>query len=303
MGSRARYHACLQMLALVSTLTVRAHADEARAQCATAYEGGQEARRDGKFQLAAERLVSCSQPKCGEAISRECRQLYSSLQEAMPSVVFGARDEEDQDLVDVSISIDGKLVQKSIDGHAVTLDPGVHTFRFSSRALPAVDKVVAIREGEKFRLLSVTLGAATVPSSTAPHAADLGDTAAAGTVTAPAAADSSAKSAHGIPVASYVLGGVGVVGFAAFGYFRLSGFNDFNSLKDSCKTHCTEDDVASVRDKFTISSVSAVVGGAALGGALAVWLLNRSSSNQPAAAAVAVLPLMGGGSAVWRGSF
>lgn len=295
MGSRARRgHACWQMLAAVSTLALHAHADEGRAQCAAAYEGGQEARRDGKFALASEQLVSCSQPKCGEAISHECKQLYSQLQEAMPSVVFGARDEKEQDLVEVSIAIDGTIVQKSINGHAVTLDPGVHTFRFTSKTLPPVEKVMAIREGEKFRLISVTLADAN-PLAPATSGG-------AGASAAAVATDGPVPAKHGVPVASYVLGGVGVVGLAAFGYFRLSGFNDFNSLKESCKSHCTEDDVSSVRDKFVVSNVSAIVGGAALGGAVAVWLWHRGASSSPPVG-VSVLPLAGGGAAVWRGSF
>jgi len=296
MGVSVRGLACLQLLAVVSTFGLRAHADEGRAQCAQAYEKGQEARRDGKFALAGEQLVACSQPKCGDAISRECTLLYSKLQEAMPSVVFGARDEKEQELVDVAVSIDGNAVQQSIDGHAVTLDPGVHTFRFISKTLPPVEKVIAIREGEKFRLLSVTI----VDPHAPPVAAAAGNRTVAITTPGPTETGTAAK--NDIPVASFVLGGVGVVGLAAFGYFRLSGISDFNSLKDTCSSHCTQDDVSGIRDKFVISNVALGVGAAALGGAAVVWLLHRSSGSQ-STGAVSVVPVVGGGSAVWSGTF
>ena len=42
-----------------------------------------------------------------------------------------ARDAKGEDLTEVRLTIDGETVAERLDGRALTLDPGTHTFRFN----------------------------------------------------------------------------------------------------------------------------------------------------------------------------
>ena len=52
------------------------------------------------------------------------------------SVVPAAKDKKGRDIVDVKVSIDGKVVTETLDGKALPVDPGVHTFRFETKNAP-----------------------------------------------------------------------------------------------------------------------------------------------------------------------
>src|SRR6478735_2786142 len=132
---------CAVMLALAAGLgTSTALADETIAECASAYVQAQVLQRDGKYLDAAQTALTCAKPTCGDALSGECAKLYDVIQNATPSVVFAARDGDQNDLVNVQVHVDGKLVREKLDGSPLVLDPGVHVFRFEAAGLPTVEK-------------------------------------------------------------------------------------------------------------------------------------------------------------------
>ena len=85
-------------------------------------------------------------------------------------------------------------------------------------------------------------------------------------------------SSGGVPVMTYVLGGVGVVALGGFAYFRITGVNDYNAKNEECSPNCNPDDVDPIRKKFTYSYVSLGVGIASLAGAAAFYFVGRSGS-------------------------
>jgi hypothetical protein len=124
--------------------------------CLTASEKGQRARTAGKLREARESFVVCGAESCPALVRHDCAQWNSELASSLPTVVFGARDKAGRDLFDVTVSMDGEVLVKKLDGKSVTVDPGKHTFRFEAAGFPAVSEVVLVKEGERARVFNVT---------------------------------------------------------------------------------------------------------------------------------------------------
>ena len=124
--------------------------------CLAASEKGQQARAAGRLREAREHFVVCGGAGCPALVRTDCAQWKSELAQALPTVVFGARDKQGRDLFDVIVSMDGETIVKKLDGKAVTVDPGKHTFRFEAEGFPAVSETVLIKEGERARVVDVT---------------------------------------------------------------------------------------------------------------------------------------------------
>ena len=175
----------------------------------------------------------------------------------------GARHRFQNDLADVRLYVDGKLVREKLDGSPLPLDPGAHVFRFEARGLPPVERSQIVRPGEKLRVVSVTLVdprkavAPTPPPSHGP--VEPGP--------APPKPPSVLVSRFAA-AATGVLAGVGALALGGFGLLRWSGMTDYDNLFMTCKPNCTANSVDSVREKLIISDVALGVGVAAAGTAL-----------------------------------
>lgn len=170
-------------IALGALLSV-SHAAHADVQaCIAASEKGQRARAAGKLREAREHFLACGVDRCPTLVRHDCASWNSELAQTLPSVVFGARDKQGRDLFDVAVSMDGEPLVTKLDGKSVTVDPGRHTFRFEMAGYPPFDEVALIKEGERARVINVTLGGGASPSlSTEPgdgssdHAQERGHT-------------------------------------------------------------------------------------------------------------------------------
>lgn len=131
--------------------------------CLSASEKGQKARTAGKLREAREHFVICGSDTCPALVRHDCAQWNSELASTLPTVVFGAKDHQGRDLFDVTVSMDGEMIVKKLDGKSVTVDPGKHTFRFESPGLTTVTETALIKEGERARVLSATFDGPSVP--------------------------------------------------------------------------------------------------------------------------------------------
>jgi hypothetical protein len=196
-------------------------ADEKQA-CASAAEDAEQLRIDARLLAARERLVRCSRPGCPTAVRNDCAQWMTEVVAAIPTVVLGVRDGRGQDVLSARASVDGVPVEHGLEGKALEVDPGVHTFRFES-AGAAVEQVVLIREGEKSREITATLdaspGAPTAPTGSAPP-------------------PSSTASLRVSPWA-WALGGIGVLALGLGAYLELSVNADANGLESTCGHSCS----------------------------------------------------------------
>lgn len=172
----------------------------------------------------------------------------------MSSVVFAVSDEQGHDVLDASVSARDRVWQEQVSGRALALDPGTYVFTFSAPGYQSAERTVSIRESEKNRIVRVELKAAAV----------LADA----TVSPPPTA-----APHPVPIASYVLGGVAVVGAGAFAYFGLSGNARYDDYVD-CRVDCESLRRAGKRD-YVVADIAAGVAAASLVSAVIVFFVAR----------------------------
>jgi hypothetical protein len=133
------------------------------AGCLTAAETSLALRNQRRLREARAQLLVCSAPSCPADVRTECIRRVTELNQAIPTVVFEAKDPAGNDLSDVKVTMDGQPLADRLDGPALTIDPGVHVFVFEAPGQPPVQKKFVIREGDRERRERVTLGS--VPAS------------------------------------------------------------------------------------------------------------------------------------------
>lgn len=267
--------------------------DEAptQAQCADAYDASQRLSQAGKLKSALEQLIVCAQTTCPRFLSQECTATFERVKLNLPTVTLVATDAQGSPLVDVIVTVDGQRVTEHIEGLATPVDPGLHEFVFEHAGDPPVTVKVLISEGEKNKPVVAAFGRQPAPTES--------------TATAPSPPVDSTrpaqKTSSGVPIATYVLGGVGVAALGVGVAFRLIGAADYDALEKDCKTTCAPSQVDPVKTKYTISTVSLGVGAAALVTAGVFFLVDRASHKAELASRhrlqVQPIYLAGGGAA------
>ena len=230
MLNRATIGAALLTAALCYVQPASAADDAAHAKCADAFDASQRLSQGGKLQEALEKLLVCAQPTCPAFLSRECTDDYERIKLNLPTVTLVANDAHGAPLAEVVVSVDGKRVppitspvwrRRSIRASTI--------FVFEHTGDAPVTLKVFIAEGAKNRRVVAEFGV-TQPSSPPP-------------ATAPPAPDSKplAPTTHsGVPLATYVLGGIGVAALGTGVVVRLIAAAEYNSLAEDCRTTCTD---------------------------------------------------------------
>jgi hypothetical protein len=127
--------------------------------CNTAYQDAQVARDGHKYLKARDALRICASSSCPGFITKDCTDWLKDVDSRVPSVVFTAKNAAGADVTDVKVTMDGNPVADKIDGIAIDVDPGAHTFVFEGADGRAEQKVV-VPEGTKAQHIGVTFGAA-----------------------------------------------------------------------------------------------------------------------------------------------
>ncbi len=266
--------------------------------CLAASENEVGLRKAGKLQDAMKQLAICGAPSCPQEVRDECSRRILRLNADMPTIVLGATDGAGNDLSAVTVTVDGAPLVTAINGRAVAIDPGNHTLRFEAPGLPPVDRTVMVREGEKDRHVSAVMGAPAVPAVVAPAV--------------PAALPPQAAPAEPAPKGStwstrktlaLVSAGVGLVGVGVGSAFGAVALSDASAVKSDCTTtmcNATEHGQATTAHSGAttagaVSTASFAIGGAAIAGAVVLWLTAPSGRKAPqtGAASLQVEPLTG----------
>jgi len=221
--------ASLIACALLVCSPARGEGEDKVEACAAAGEQGQLLRIKGKFREARTKYMECVRDGCPSLVQKDCAQFLSELDAAMPSIVVAAHDSNGTDLTDVRVQVDSENFLDRLDGKAVPIDPGAHTFRFEAPGLPVVTKSFVVREGEKSRLILVTIE---VPGS------------------------KKVEVERPTPTSVWIALGVGTVALGSFAYFGLAARRDFDDLRSSCGGNCASSDVDRVKRKALIADVS-----------------------------------------------
>ena len=273
--------------ALVTVAGGKALADSTKDQCVDANTQAQTLRRAGQLGAAREQLVLCGDARCPGVVRDDCAQRLDELERAQPTLVLDVQDASGQDIVTVDVRIDGKPFADRLDGRAIVVDPGEHTFTFSVPGLGPVTRRLVLKEGEKERRERVVVGEP-APRETTPAV-----------IPSPV----TRHSGHTQRVAGIVLTGVGVVGIAIGAVFGVMTIDDWSHSKSECasSTSCTSlgfaratADRQSAFRAATVSNVGFIAGGAVLATGIALWLTAPSSTDD-ATTAVRIAPSLGPG--------
>jgi hypothetical protein len=90
---------------------------------------------------AREKFAVCAAAECPPVVQGDCAGWLASVEKALPSVVLMAKDDGGASLIDVKVTMDGQPFLKRLDGRAVSVDPGPHTFRFEGPGGVTVEQV------------------------------------------------------------------------------------------------------------------------------------------------------------------
>lgn len=278
-------------LAALFFVTTPARADD-KEQCAAAYEAAQELRSNTKLREARNNLLVCAQSVCPGFIKKDCSKWLSEVEAALPTVVLSAKA-KGRDLTDVSVKIDGDELVDALDGKAVPVDPGSHTFTFESAEHGTKELTYVVKEGQKSQSIEIEFA----PEASGGEAGG-GDTG--GSI--------STDDAAGNKTLPYVLLGVGAVGIVGFAYFGLTANSEKDDLECADDKTCSDDDLSPIRQKYLFADISLGVGIVSL--AVGTYLLVTADGKPSAAPAEEgarvrfdVVPARSGGFASLSGVF
>lgn len=222
---------------------------------------------------------------------------------------------------DLQIRRDGELLREAQWGLPVPVDPGSHTVSASAPGKTTWQATVAATEEGKTLSLEVprlagangvASAAGTSPAPTGPVATSATATSATTTSATPATAtlashgDGSATPSGGLGgqrVWALAVAGVGVAGVVVGSIFGAEALSKHSDSQTQCPSGaCTPagmSDVQSGQSAGNVSTIAFGVGGIAIAGAAALWLL--APSTRPTTGAVRATPLVardGGGLAL-----
>jgi hypothetical protein len=196
-----------------------------RAVCVSAYERAQVSMRRGSLQAAREQLGVCLDEACARVLRADCARWLDEVEARLPAVLLACEGPDGRPRNDARVLVDGTMFAERIDGKALEIDPGEHTFRFVLPGEAPLEQRFVVVEGDK---LQRVLGRFPQPERVG--------------------------LARPVPWPTYVLGAAGVAaagGFVAAGVAGLSGKDDL----ELCKPDCPGDQVSAVRTKFIVADV------------------------------------------------
>ncbi len=123
-------------------------------ECVAANESAQDLQRAGKLRDARAQLVMCTARACPGAVRDDCADRLRAVDQALPTVVFTLVLPKNAAGIDVSaarVAVDGVVLPEPLDGTAIPVDPGEHTFTFSAGDRAPVSVRLLIHEGERLQ--------------------------------------------------------------------------------------------------------------------------------------------------------
>jgi hypothetical protein len=248
-------------LALVLSTAARAHADGGSAgaaspttsECVSLNEKAGPLQKAGKLVEAHAGLVRCSASSCPAVVRDDCAKEALAVEDAIPTIVFEARDGAGNDRSDVHLSVDGEARADRLTGVALEVDPGDHSFRFEAAGLPPLEKHFVIHAGEKNRREQIVIGPVKATAGTTPPPP-------------PPPGDHRAGGGALRPL-GLVASGVGVVGMGVGGVLGLLARSKWNQAVTDCGAGCPADaparnEASSAHTFATVSNVAFAAGGA-----------------------------------------
>jgi hypothetical protein len=256
---------------LLAAVPRAAHADAST--CVGLHTSGQREVKAGHPKLAAEQFMTCgSDETCPETVRTDCMTRYEAAQRLIPTVIFSVVDEQGSDVTGVQVHLGEEVLARELDGRAVALEPGRHSFRFALPWSEEVTHEVLLREGEQNRVVTLKVKR---PGGAAAAAGSVPSADASGTL-APGVPEEKSSS---LSPAFWVASGVGVVALGSFATFGLLGRNKHQDLAD-CSPSCAasrRSEYDDAKRNYLIADISLGVAAVSLG--VATYLLISSGGD------------------------
>jgi hypothetical protein len=296
MNSRVRRRSCslLALVAAVFTTAASPAAEPSKVDCLTASEAWLKLRSEGKLRDARTQLLVCAAASCPADVRDECSSHIAAVNAAIPSIVFMAKDAAGSDVAAVTVTMDGQWLASKLDGSAIAIDPGEHTFTFETAGQAPFARKFVIHEGEKDRRETIVVGAAAGPA-----------------IARSAAAPTSTRAENPVPLrhsasdglgggrtVALALGGAGLAGLVAGSAFGLDASSKWSRAQRTCGGGCSPDSPAQqekhdAQDAATAATIAFAGAGAALAAGVVLWLTAPASSGAVGRVTVRVTPSAG----------
>jgi hypothetical protein len=235
-----------------------------KAVCIAAHEQAQQLRTDKKPHAAKDKFIACAKSECPVVVRKECTDQIQAMDQIAPTVTLAALDDKGGADIAVKVTLDGQEVAQKLDGSALDVEPGDHTFVFARASDgKTLEQNVLVAEGDKDRKIVADFQTLLPPKPPPPPP--------------PVAAKKE------IPLLAYVAGGVGVAGLLSFTAFSIIGRGKENDLSHSCSPHCTPSQVSPVKQDYAIGDISLIVGVIGLVAGVVIALPAFTQSSSPAA--------------------
>jgi hypothetical protein len=231
--------------------------------CFNAHEQGQLAKANRKLLKAEESFAVCAAEGCPGVVREECGKWLADLQAAIPTVVPTAVDSAGHDTTECVVTVDGQPLSDRLDGRSFKVDPGEHLFRFVLADGTSIEQKHVLSEGDVRR--RITADFASLPKIGPVHKAPV------------------APLSRPVPVATWILGGVGVVALGSFAFFAVSGKSKENDLKDHCAPNCPDADVNVMDHRYLAADISLGVGIVSLGVATYLYMARKPAISTTSA--------------------
>ena len=281
-------------------------------QCVDSNRSAQELRSAGRLADAKLLFRTCADPACPTIVRADCQKRMDELTQSQPTIVFEAKDEAGNDVIDVTVTVDDKPFASSLDGTALPVDVGKHVFAFLVADHQPIKRTFAIREAEKSRHERIVLvgtarldvaqrgepTAPTTPVGREPAPLSLGDQATPGSEPPPSRTKLTT-------VFGFGAAGLGVAGLGLGAVFGAEAFAQRKTQIADCNagTSCSKSSLqgattaqSAVKSDSTASTVSFIVGGLFAAAGATVLLVGSRKAESTSASQLAVVPAVAPGS-------
>jgi hypothetical protein len=259
-------------------------ADPTTADCLAASESSLALRNQHKLRDTRAQLLTCAAPSCPADVRDECARRVAEVNAAIPTIVFAAKDAAGNDLVAVKVTMDGQPIAERLEGTALSIDPGEHTFTFETAGQANVQQRFVIREGEKDRRERIIFGAPSVVTAPAPAPEPGPAPILASSPTMPPPSGSVSSGLGTRRILGIVAAGIGVVGLGVGIGYGLSAMSKHDTANNACPTsQClTKGDVDLWNQAVSAGNISTagfIVGAVGLAGGAALWFTGKPESS------------------------
>jgi hypothetical protein len=272
-GSRAgsmkcRFSVLAGATAIASSIVLQSHraaADPTTADCLAASEASFASRDEHRLRTERSQVLVCAATSCPATVRKECIRRAEEISVAIPTIIFEARDSAGNQLSAVKVTMDGEVLAERLEGTALSVDPGAHTFVFETVGQLKLEKQFVISAAQKDRLERINLGPP-VPSAGAREQTR------------------QVRSGLGTQrILAIAAAGIGVVGIAVGGVYGLVTLSKRDDARSACPNLCADTGgVAKWSDAKSagnISTAAFVVGGLALTGGAVLWFTAPSDGS------------------------